>query len=133
MLIRITCASAAISTRGVALEFPLAGADRITVLYRQKGSVSGGHIHHGMTQSKSPEVLCFLEGRARVYAQGAQAQSGETHEVARGAIVSIPPGVYHEVWADTDITFLEARAVGESLEQILEDTAYPNVSRDPKP
>jgi hypothetical protein len=80
--------------------------DDFALMYRKAGTVSGNHIHMGGIPEKNPEVVVFVQGTAKFRWEG---RDGKTREetVDYPAKAVIQPGVWHEIFAVTDIVFME--------------------------
>lgn len=96
--------------RGLAYAFTARNSSYFIVLNRREGTISGKHHHMGKTQSKSPEILYMIKGKAKVVAEDLKSHAREEHEIEENDLIEIPSGIYHEVHALTDIIFLELNA-----------------------
>jgi oxalate decarboxylase/phosphoglucose isomerase-like protein (cupin superfamily) len=102
--------------RGTSHGFSARESKYFTVLTRREGSISGNHYHKGKTKSKSPEILYFVKGRAKLAVEDTKTGEKEVHEINENTKVEIPAGIYHKVTALTDIIFLELATGKEDFE-----------------
>ena len=71
--------------------------DTLKCVVRKKGSISGNHIH------SDPEILYLVSGSATVTV------GDETTVVEAPMKIQIPGNIHHQLFADSDIIFLEDR------------------------
>ncbi|MBU0460585.1 MAG: hypothetical protein KJ597_05410 [Nanoarchaeota archaeon] len=83
------------------------GRPTISILKRNKGSISGEHYHIGKTKSKNPEVFVLLSGKIEVYVEDLKTKESKTVIIEENTRFEIPPYVYHVVKALTDFIALE--------------------------
>ena len=93
--------------RGVTYDFTARPSSYFIVLYRKKGTVSGKHYHKGTIQSKSPETFYLASGTIELIVRDIRTGKEEKHTICEGTKIEIPPKIYHEVRAKTDILLLE--------------------------
>ncbi|MDA3616235.1 hypothetical protein [Polluticaenibacter yanchengensis] len=74
--------------------------------HRIAGSKNGGHIHTGKHPYKRPEKLMLLNGTADLVWKTKDGGSGSERVIAP-AHIHIPPNVWHQLNAVTDIVFME--------------------------
>ena len=75
------------------------------LVFRKADTVSGGHYHRGRIPEKNPEVFFLFEGRAELSWKAADGL--KTTLVEAPCRIEIPPDVWHQMRAITDIAFLE--------------------------
>ena len=78
------------------------GLPAISILKRNKGSVSGHHYHLGKTKSKNPERFVLLSGKIELYVEDVKTKESQTLIIEENNYFEIPPYIYHEVKALTD-------------------------------
>lgn len=93
--------------RGLAFDFGVRDSNHIVALYRKKGSVSGLHYHKGESVSKSPEIFYVAKGKLKIIAKDVNTQKQETYIVQVHTVLEVPPMIYHEFHALTDIVLIE--------------------------
>jgi len=87
---------------------------------RHQGSISGKHFHEGKSSQKNPEVMILFKGEVKLYVKDLKSGEEATETCTAPCSVTIPPYVWHELKALTDIGFFEMN----TLEQHQQDTLY---------
>ena len=83
------------------------GKPDISILKRNKGTVSGHHYHTGKSKSKNPETFVLLSGKIELYVEDIKTKESETIIIEENTQFEIPPYIYHEVKALTNFVALE--------------------------
>jgi mannose-6-phosphate isomerase-like protein (cupin superfamily) len=99
--------------RGLAFYIQTGNRDQTSVIERKEGSISGAHYHKGEIESKNPEKLILIKGVIELYVKDIDTGEEEKHELHENTAFEIPPRIYHEVRAKTDIILLEFNKKGE--------------------
>lgn len=93
--------------------------------FRAAGSTSGRHYHKGISPAKSPEVFILLQGRGRW--RIADIQSNTTNPTLQEFPIEAPctvvihPRIWHELIADTDLTFIELNSMADHAPDTFTD------------
>lgn len=90
------------------------------LINRKAGTLNGCHFHKGFAFSKAPEILYMIQGEADLYCEDLQSGQEAHFQLKPHSRVEIFPWVWHELKAQSDITFLEMN----SLEAHQKDTFY---------
>ena len=96
------------------------GKPLISILKRNKGTVSGHHYHTEKTKGKNPETFVLLSGKMELYVEDIKTKESETHIIEENTLFEIPPYIYHEVKALTDFVALEFNASEKDQENVIE-------------
>lgn len=76
--------------------------------FRKAGSVSARHYHKGLSVGKNPEVLVLFQGEITInWFDVRNPEIKGTQKATAPALIIVYPYAWHEVWADTDMIFLE--------------------------
>lgn len=89
-----------------------------TLCYRHAGSSSGQHYHEGISDTKNPEILYLISGKAAIHWCPLGGSKIETILVEAPARVETPINVWHQLIAVTDCAFIELN----SLEDVQKDS-----------
>ena len=108
--------------RGKTYVFDNQRTGQFMLLYRHAGTVSGRHYHEGKVPYKTPEKLIFLQGTATLNYKDLENSVAGSMTIESPAEVIIPPMIWHEVVAETDIIVLELN----SIEDATADTIKTN-------
>jgi dTDP-4-dehydrorhamnose 3,5-epimerase-like enzyme len=81
------------------------------VSFRRPGSSSGRHYHKGLSPAKNPEVLILVSGSLRMNLRDTRSGEISTMEISGPAKIEIPPFIWHEVIALTEIYFIELNSL----------------------
>lgn len=100
--------------RGKTYVFENGRTGQFMLLYRNAGSVSGKHYHEGKVVYKNPEKLIFLNGTATINYKDLENGVIGSVVVESPAEVIIPPMIWHEVIAQTDIVVLELNSIQDA-------------------
>jgi dTDP-4-dehydrorhamnose 3,5-epimerase-like enzyme len=100
--------------RGKTYVFENGRTGQFMLLYRNAGTVSGRHYHEGKVQYKNPEKLIFLQGTATIHWKDMEKEVTGSVVVESPAEVIIPPMMWHEVIAETDIIVLELNSIDDA-------------------
>ncbi|MBW2963370.1 hypothetical protein KY306_01185 [Candidatus Woesearchaeota archaeon] len=101
------------------------GLSDISILKRNKGSVSGRHYHLGKTKSKNPERFVLLSGKIKLYIEDVKTKESQTLIIEENTYFEIPPYVYHEVKALTDFIALEFNISNKDQKDVVEGKDLP--------
>ncbi len=94
--------------------------DDFLIVKRKAGTRNGCHFHKGQVNSKNPEILFVIEGKAELYAYDLKNGEEGKSTITTGFYLEIFPFVWHELNVLSDITFLEMN----SIEAHKSDTFY---------
>ncbi len=108
--------------RGISYDFSTRESSYFIFVHRKQGTISGAHYHKGVMVSKSPEVIYLVSGVARLTVRDLAADEEEIYEVGEGTKIEIPPNIYHELLAETDIILMEPIKDKEDFELYKSDT-----------
>jgi|GEM_PF-1464965 len=97
----------------------------ISILKRNKDSVSGHHYHEGKTKSKNPEKFVLLSGKIELYVEDVKTKESQTLIIEENTYFEIPPFIYHEVKALTDFIALEFNVSNEDQKDVVEGKELP--------
>ena len=100
--------------RGKTYVFENSRTGQFMLLYRNAGTISGRHYHEGKVQYKNPEKLIFLQGTAIINWKDLNKNVVGSVVVESPAEVIIPPLMWHEVIAETDIIVLELNSIEDA-------------------
>ncbi len=79
--------------------------------YTRKAGVSfAGHFHKGDDPSKNPELFFLISGKTELYAKNGKTGEEITVRLEEGDMLTIEPGIWHEMKALTDVSFVEYRS-----------------------
>ena len=92
---------------------------------RKTGSVSGKHYHKGKSRSKNPEFLFIIEGKFRLSLMDINSKEKEEFTLEGPLLLRIPPYIYHELHALTDLYFIDFNE--EDLDVVKDDTVWPEM------
>ncbi|MBU1974456.1 MAG: hypothetical protein KKH52_03620 [Nanoarchaeota archaeon] len=67
------------------------GRPTISILKRNKGSISGEHYHIGKTKSKNPEVFVLLSGKIEVYVEDLKTKESKTVIIKKTLVLKFLP------------------------------------------
>lgn len=84
--------------------------DRIILITRKAGSVSGREFHTGKHPNKDPELGIIISGTVEFYCKDAEGDEVTTR-YDKPVQYTFHKNIYHEVRAITDIIFIEFNAV----------------------
>lgn len=108
MLVKITKASIfKKDKRGTTFDFTARPSSYFLSLHRKKGTTSGKHYHKGTIKSKLPETFYLASGTIELTVRDIETKKEERHIIHEDTKIEIPPKIYHEVRAKTDIVLLE--------------------------
>ncbi|MBT3814653.1 hypothetical protein HOE37_01540 [Candidatus Woesearchaeota archaeon] len=96
------------------------GRPLISILKRNKGTVSGHHYHTEKTKGKNPEVFVLISGKMELYVEDIKTKESQTHIIEENTLFEIPPYIYHEVKAITDFVALEFNVSMEDQTNVIE-------------
>lgn len=105
--------------RGKTYVFDNQRTGQFMLLYRNAGTVSGRHYHEGKVPYKTPEKLIFLQGTATINWKDLNNKVAGSLIVESPAEVIIPPMIWHEVIAETDIIVLELNSIEDAAEDTI--------------
>lgn len=105
--------------RGKTYVFENGRTGQFMLLYRNAGSVSGRHYHEGKLAYKNPEKLIFLQGTATINWKDMEKDVTGSLIVESPAEVIIPPMMWHEVVAETDIIVLELNSIEDAAKDTI--------------
>jgi dTDP-4-dehydrorhamnose 3,5-epimerase-like enzyme len=105
--------------RGKTYVFPNDRTGQFMLLYRHAGTVSGRHYHEGKVPYKNPEKLIFLSGTALLNYKDLENGTAGSVVVESPAEVIIPPQIWHEVIAQTDIVVLELNSIQDAASDTI--------------
>jgi oxalate decarboxylase/phosphoglucose isomerase-like protein (cupin superfamily) len=108
--------------RGTIYNFSTRESSYFIVLYREKGSVSGNHYHKGTIKSKVPEIFYLASGEIELLVRDIKTGKEERHIVQEKTKIEIPPYIYHEVKALTDIILLDFNVSKEDFKGYESDS-----------
>lgn len=108
--------------RGIAYDFSTRPSSYFVVLHRKAGTVSGSHYHKGTIQSKAPEILYLVSGKATVLVKDIVTGLKEEYEIEYATKIEIPPNIYHEIKAKTDIILIEFNVDKKDFQGYKADT-----------
>jgi len=111
--------------RGTIYEFSTRPSSYFIVIYRKKGTVSGSHYHKGTIQSKNPEMFYLVSGEVELFVRDIKTGEEETHIIQEKTKIEVPPNIYHEWRAKTDIILLEFNTSREDFRGYESDTIRP--------
>jgi dTDP-4-dehydrorhamnose 3,5-epimerase-like enzyme len=100
--------------RGKTYVFENGRTGQFMLLYRNAGTISGRHYHEGKVVYKNPEKLIFLNGIATINYKDLENGVEGSMVVKSPAEVIIPPMIWHEVVAQTDIIVLELNSIQDA-------------------
>ena len=86
----------------------------------KKGTTLGEHWHEGKVASKNPEIIIFIEGRAKIVCKHIETSDTEEITVEAPCLIEIYPFWYHEMVALTDITIIELGSVKDHQADLKE-------------
>lgn len=101
----------AIDERGALHYFSTDRTGEFLLVYRNAGTISGQHYHTGSSAGKNPEIMILVQGAIMLNWKNLKTNENGTIDVAAPSRVIIPPHVWHEVKAVTDIVFLELNSL----------------------
>ena len=93
--------------RWLTFDFDIRKSSYMVALHRKKGSINGEHYHKWNIKSKSPEVFYLAEGEVKIIAIDMYTLQRKEYIVKKYSTIEIPPMIYHEVHALTDIILIE--------------------------
>lgn len=96
------------------------GKPLISILKRNKGTVSGHHYHRGEAKGKNPETFVVIQGKIELYLENVKTNESQTLVIDENTLFEIPPYIYHEVKALTDFIALEFNFSEEDKEDTIE-------------
>lgn len=108
--------------RGVSYDFSTRKSGYFIFIHRKKGTVSGNHYHKGTMVSKSPEIIYLVSGNAKLTVRDIRNNEEEVYSLTEATKIEIPPNIYHEVLAETDIILMEPIADKKDFELYDSDT-----------
>jgi mannose-6-phosphate isomerase-like protein (cupin superfamily) len=97
-------------SRGLAFGFSTRPSSFFIVLHRKKGTVSGRHYHKGL----NPETFYVAKGTVKLVTRASNRSRSEEHVIEKNHLFEIPPLVYHELHALTDLILLEFHVKDDS-------------------
>jgi hypothetical protein len=100
--------------RGKTYVFDNSRTGQFMLLYRHAGTVSGRHYHEAKVPYKNPEKLIFLSGTAALNYKNLENGTAGSVVVESPAEVIIPPMIWHEVVAQTNIIVLELNSIEDA-------------------
>jgi len=111
--------------RGATYSFATKPSSDYLLINRNKGSTSGCHYHLGKWKVKNPETILLISGKIKLYMRHMETDEEETMDIEAPAKIEMPPMVYHEVHALTDIIMIEPADEKLTPEKYNEDTRWP--------
>jgi len=96
------------------------GKPLISVLKRNKGTISGHHYHTGKAKGKNPETFVLLSGKMELYVEDIKTKESQTIIIGENTLFEIPPYIYHEVKALTDFVALEFNVSMDDQRDVIE-------------
>ncbi len=108
--------------RGTIHQMQFDGRERILVVRRNKGSISGMHYHKGISKSSNPELLFLVSGSLEVRLRDINTNQKETFSIGPNTLLEIQPRIYHEFRALEECIFIEFGFAGEGQEEHEADT-----------
>lgn len=80
---------------------------------RNKGSISGGHYHKGISPTKNPEIVFLLQGEVVLKYKSLESSDFSELKIEALSKIEIFPNTWHELHAISDILFLELNSLKE--------------------
>ncbi len=80
---------------------------------RNKGSISGGHYHKGISPTKNPEIVFLLQGEGVLKYKSLESSDFLELKIEALSKIEIFPNTWHELHALSDILFLELNSLKE--------------------
>lgn len=80
---------------------------------RKQGSISGGHYHKGISQTKNPEIVFLIQGEALLKYKNLESMDFTEEKIEALSKIEIFPNTWHELHALSDILFLELNSLEE--------------------
>ncbi len=108
--------------RGISYDFSTRQSGYFIVIHRKRGTISGKHYHKGEMVSKAPEIIYLVSGDIKLTARDIKTGEQEVFDLSEGVKIEIPPNMYHELEAKTDIIFLELLTDKKDFEKYKSDT-----------
>ena len=106
----------AMDERGALHYFSTNRTGEFLLVYRKAGTVSGQHYHKGDSAGKNPEEMLLVQGSLTLNWKNLKTNEIGIIQVAAPSRVIIPPYVWHEAIAITDIVFIELNSLVDGSE-----------------
>ena len=106
----------AIDERGALHYFDTERTGEFLLVYRNAGTVSGQHYHKGISVGKNPEDMLIVQGKAKLHWKDLVTNEENTIELIAPIRVKISASVWHELYAITDIVFIELNSLSDGSE-----------------
>ncbi len=86
--------------------------DRLMLVTRKAGTVSGYDFHKGKHPNKNPEIGVIISGTVEFYCKNSAGEE-VTNTFDKPIMYIIQKNIFHEVRAITDISFIEFSAAAD--------------------
>ena len=106
----------AMDERGALHYFSTNRTGEFLLVYRNAGTVSGQHYHTGSSPGKNPEEMLLVQGALTLNWKNLKTSEIGTIQLAAPSRVIIPPHVWHEAKAITNIVFIELNSLVDGSE-----------------
>ncbi|MFK7780584.1 MAG: hypothetical protein QM490_05630 [Candidatus Gracilibacteria bacterium] len=95
------------SNKGPIYEFQNRNSDRMLLIKRKKGTVSGNHYHTGKIKFKNPEIFIIFDGECEIHF--INIKSGEEYKdvYKKPVMFKVNPYIVHKITALTDIIIVD--------------------------
>ena len=105
--------------KGFVFEFDNRKTDKLLLIKRKKGTISGGHYHTGKNKLKDPETLVMIDGKYKLILKNIKTKQESTKTYQAPIMFKIDPYIYHAIEALTDIIMLDMNSIKDD-----DDTIY---------
>jgi len=97
--------------RGSIYQFENRDSEKLLLVKRRRGTVSGAHYHKGKSPLKDPETVVLIDGKAEIILRNGEEEYIQVHE--KPVMFKLAPMVYHEIRALTDIVLIDMNSIDD--------------------
>lgn len=108
--------------KGKTFEFPNRNAEKLLLIKRKKGTISGGHYHTGKNPMKDPETILIIDGEMEMTFRNVKTGEEIIEIYNRPIIFKISPYIYHKIKALTDVIFMDMNSIKDDDDTIRKET-----------
>ena len=104
--------------KGKTFEFNNRDSDKLLLIKRKKGTISGGHYHTGKNPMKDPEIILIIDGEMEMTFRNIKTKEEMIEIYNRPIMFKISPYIYHKIKALTDVIFIDMNSIKDDDDTI---------------
>jgi len=107
--------------KGRTFEFTNRDTEKLLLIKRKKGTISGGHYHTGKNPMKDPETILIIDGEMEIIFRNVRTSEEMIEVYTRPMLFKISPYIYHKIKALTDVIFIDMNSIKDDDDTIREE------------